>query len=130
VAYPTDRKYTRNHEWILPVQGSRVRVGLTEYAAKLLGDIVAVDNLPSVGTEVTADDPFGTVESVKAVSEINSPVDGKVVAINDDVNNDPEQINSDPHAAWIMEIEMSNTKQVNELLTAAQYQAYIDTGGE
>jgi glycine cleavage system H protein len=86
-----------------------------------------VDNLPSVGTEVTADDPFGTVESVKAVSEINSPVDGKVVAINEDVNNDPTEINSDPHAAWVMEIDMSNTKQVNELLTAAQYQAYIDT---
>ncbi|MDH6108490.1 glycine cleavage system H protein [Kitasatospora sp. MAP12-15] len=123
MAYPTDCKYTKDHEWI-QAQGRTGLVGLTEHAQKQLGDIVFVE-MPKVGDKFDAGDPFGTVESVKAVSELYMPVAGKVVETNGQLDEAPEDINDDAHHTWIIKIEMSNAKDLDGLLTADQYQAYI-----
>jgi glycine cleavage system H protein len=120
---PTDCKYTKEHEWI-QVQGNSGTVGITDHAQESLGDIVFVE-LPAVGTDLTAGKSFGTVESVKAVSELYAPASGKVVAINEALNQTPESINKDAQAAWMIKIELSNPAELNGLLTAAQYEAYI-----
>lgn len=122
--YPSDYRYTREHEWI-KVQGDTGTVGITDHAQHELGDIVYVE-LPKVGAKLAANQSFGTVESVKAVSDIYSPVSGEVIEVNATLANEPEKINKDPHgAAWLVKLRLSNPKEVDALMDAAAYQAYI-----
>jgi glycine cleavage system H protein len=122
--YPTDYRYTKEHEWI-KVAGGVGTVGITDYAQHELGDVVYVE-MPKVGAKLDANQPFGTVESVKAVSEIYSPVSGEVVEVNAALGNEPEKINKEPHgAAWIVKIKLSNPKEVDGLMDAAAYEKYI-----
>lgn len=123
--YPDDRRYTKEHEWIL-VEGSRGRVGITDYAQQQLGDVVFVE-LPDVGRALAAGESFGTVESVKAVSELYSPVPGKVAEVNSALNETPEKLNQDPHGeAWMLVLELDAPDTVGELMDAAAYQAFVD----
>ena len=117
--YPADRRYTKDHEWII-VTGNLGRVGITDYAQKQLGDVVFVE-LPEVGRAVTQGQASGTIESVKAVSELYSPASGKVVAVNPDLANKPETVNKDPHGTWLYDIELSNPAEVENLLNNDQY---------
>lgn len=122
--YPTDYRYTKEHEWI-KVEGGVGTVGITDYAQHELGDVVYVE-MPKVGAKLDANQPFGTVESVKAVSEIYSPVSGEVVEVNAALGNEPEKINKEPHgAAWIMKIKLTNAKELDGLMDAAAYEKYI-----
>jgi glycine cleavage system H protein len=122
--YPTDYRYTKEHEWI-KVDGATATIGITDYAQEELGDVVFVE-LPKVGAKISARKSFGTVESVKAVSEIYAPVDGEVTETNAKLANEPETINKDPHgAAWLIKVRLSDPKQVSSLMDAAAYQAYI-----
>jgi glycine cleavage system H protein len=120
MAYPTDRKYTKEHEWITP-DGT---VGITQYAQDSLGDIVFVE-LPKVGSEITAKKPFGTVESVKAVSDLNAPVSGTVTAVNEELATAPENVNKDAHAAWMLKIKIKDPAELNSLLSAADYEKFV-----
>ncbi len=120
---PTDCKYTKEHEWIR-VQGNTGNVGITDHAQESLGDIVFVE-LPAIGAALPAGSSFGTVESVKAVSELYAPASGKVTAINEALNQSPESINKDAQGAWMIKMELSNPAELDGLLTAAQYEAYI-----
>ncbi|MCQ6279005.1 glycine cleavage system protein GcvH [Bacillus sp. EB600] len=121
---PKDLKYTEEHEWV-KVEGEKVRVGITHFAQHELGDIVFVE-LPEVGTEVTIDQPFGSVESVKTVSELYAPVSGKVVEINEDLNDNPESVNESPYEkAWMIAIELTDSSEVDKLLTPEQYDDII-----
>jgi glycine cleavage system H protein len=117
--YPSDRRYTKDHEWII-VTGNLGRVGITDYAQKQLGDVVFVE-LPDVGRAVSQGQASGTIESVKAVSELYSPASGKVVAINADLGTKPETVNKDPHGTWLYDIELSNPAEVENLLNNDQY---------
>ena len=117
--YPSDRRYTKDHEWVT-VSGSRGRVGITDYAQKQLGDVVFVE-LPEVGRTVTHGQACGTIESVKAVSELYCPVSGKVVEVNTAVPSKPEVVNTDPHGTWLIVVELSNPKEVDNLLTSDRY---------
>jgi len=123
MAYPTEYRYTREHEWIA-VDGTTGSVGITDYAQNSLGDIVYVD-LPKVGDTVTANSSFGSVESVKAVSDLYSPVTGKVTAINEELKTSPDKVNSDPHTTWIIKVELSEPSQVSALLDAAAYEKFV-----
>jgi glycine cleavage system H protein len=123
MAYPSDYKYTKEHEWI-KADGSIGTVGITEHAQEALGDIVFVD-LPKVGAAFKAGQSFGTVESVKAVSDIYSPVSGTVTEVNDELTKAPEKINSDAHAAWLIKVRLQDPAEVERLLSAEQYQAFI-----
>jgi len=117
--YPSDRRYTKDHEWV-SVSGSRGRVGVTDYAQKQLGDVVFVE-LPELGGDVKQGQACGTIESVKAVSELYSPVSGKVVEVNPAATAKPETVNTDPHGTWLMAVELSNPGEVDTLLTNDQY---------
>ena len=117
--YPSDRRYTKDHEWII-VTGNLGRVGITDYAQKQLGDVVFVE-LPDIGRAVSQGQTAGTIESVKAVSELYSPASGKVVAVNGDVGNKPELVNTDPHGTWLYDIELSSPGDVENLLNNDQY---------
>jgi glycine cleavage system H protein len=117
--YPSDRRYTKEHEWIA-LSGSRGRVGITDYAQKQLGDVVFVE-LPEVGRAVVQAQACGTIESVKAVSELYSPVSGQVAEVNPAVSSKPEVVNTDPHGTWLIVVELSNLKEVDGLLTSDQY---------
>ena len=122
-----DLRYTKDHEWVR-LEGGVGRIGITDHAQQQLGDVVFVE-LPKAGTAVTAGGRFGTVESVKAVSELFSPVTGKVNAVNDDLQKKPETVNSDPYgAAWMIEVEVSNSTEVEGLMTAEQYDAFVKSG--
>ncbi len=121
--YPTNYRYTREHEWI-SVEGAIGSIGITDYAQSSLGDIVYVD-APKVGDTVTANATFGSVESVKAVSDLFSPVSGKVTAVNDELKTSPDKINENAHETWILKVELSNPAEVNTLLDAAAYEAFI-----
>ncbi|HTD25107.1 MAG TPA: glycine cleavage system protein GcvH [Terriglobales bacterium] len=123
MAYPNELKYTREHEWV-KVEGKTATVGITNYAQDQLGDIVFVE-LPKVGTEVTKGKSFGTVESVKSVSEIFAPVSGKVVAVNEALATAPEKIDTDAHGSWMVRIEMKDPAELNGLLSAADYEKFI-----
>ena len=123
MAYPANYRYTREHEWI-ELSGSIGAIGITDYAQKSLGDIVYVDS-PKVGDAVTAGATFGSVESVKAVSDLYSPVTGTVTAVNDELKTAPDKINEKPHEAWIIKVEIADPAQVNALLDAAAYEAFI-----
>ncbi len=118
---PEDLRYTAEHEWVQPRSGAPLRIGITDFAQDALGDIVYVQ-LPDLGTEVTAGDSFGEIESTKSVSEVYAPVSGKVVARNDQLTEAPELINSDPYGAgWLVEIEPTDPGRVDELLDADAY---------
>ncbi len=118
--YPQDYKYTKDHEW-LQVSGSEGKVGITDYAQKQLGDIVYLD-LPEPGKVIKAGQVLGTVESVKAVSEIFSPVSGEVVKVNKELAEKPEKVNAEPHESWMVAIKLSDPAEVNNLLNATQYE--------
>jgi glycine cleavage system H protein len=118
--YPTDYRYSREHEWI-STDGA---IGITDYAQNSLGDIVYVDT-PKVGDSVTANATFGSVESVKAVSDLYSPVSGKVTAVNEELKTAPDKINQDPHGTWIIKVELSNPAELASLLDAAAYEVFI-----
>jgi glycine cleavage system H protein len=122
MAYPANYKYTREHEWI-DVSGKTGTIGITDHAQDSLGDIVFVE-LPKVGDKVEKGKVFGSVESVKAVSDLYSPATGTVTAINEELTTDPEKINADAHAAWIMKIELSDPSEIDALLSATDYEAY------
>ncbi len=122
--YPDDFQYTKQHEWVR-VEGDIGTIGITHHAQNELGDIVYVD-LPKVGTHVEKDKTIGSVESVKAVSDIYSPVSGEIVAVNELLATSPEKLNADPHGeAWLVKIKLSDPAQLNELLAAAEYESYI-----
>ena len=118
-----DRKYTKSHEWLLDLGNGTVRVGLSDFAQHSLGDIVFID-LPKVGDTVSAESSLGDVESVKAVSEVLSPVSGKVSAVNDALASAPESINSDPYGAWL--IEVTDVTATTELVDASAYEAFCE----
>ncbi|MFK2826476.1 glycine cleavage system protein GcvH [Bacillus sp. B190/17] len=119
---PKELRYSEEHEWVKTEDGS-VRIGITHFAQSELGDIVFVE-LPSVGDEVKADEPFGSVESVKTVSELYAPVSGKVVAVNEELDDSPEFVNESPYEkAWMIVVELSDPAQLDNLMTAEQYDA-------
>jgi len=120
--YPSSLKYTKDDEW-LKIDGDTGVVGITDYAQNALGDIVFVE-LPKVGTEVTAGKPFGTVESVKAVSELFAPTSGTVTATNEELANAPEKINQDPYDAWMIKIRLKDKAEVGKLMSSADYEKY------
>jgi glycine cleavage system H protein len=117
--YPTDRKYTKEHEWIT----SDGTIGITQYAQESLGDIVFVD-LPKVGTEITAGKTFGTVESVKAVSDLFAPASGTVTEANGELATSPEKVNKDAHGSWMVKIKLKDPSELNALLSAADYEKF------
>ncbi|MGH9372654.1 MAG: glycine cleavage system protein GcvH [Vicinamibacterales bacterium] len=117
--YPSDLNYTKEHEWVR-TDGSNARVGITEYAQKQLGDVVYLE-LPEVGRVLRKGDVFGTIESVKAVSELYSPVSGEVTEVNGALAERPEGVNTDPHGSWMIAVRMSAASDVNDLLDAGQY---------
>lgn len=119
-AYPAGFKYTKDHEWI-ELAGDRGKVGITDYAQAQLGDVVYVE-LPEVGAKLKQGQSFGTIESVKAVSELYSPVSGEVVEVNAPLKDKPETVNSDPHGTWMVVIRLANPAEATGLLDAAQYQ--------
>jgi glycine cleavage system H protein len=123
MAYPKDYKYTKEHEWI-QVKGNTGLAGITDHAQEALGDIVFVE-LPKAGAQLTAGGSFGSVESVKAVSELYAPASGKVIEVNDSLNQNPEAINKDAHSAWMIKLELSDPKQVDALMSADDYEKYI-----
>ena len=118
--YPTDRRYTKEHEWIT----SDGTIGITDYAQESLGDIVFVD-LPKVGAEITAGKTFGTVESVKAVSDLYAPASGTVTAVNGELATSPEKVNKDAHGAWLLKITVKDPAEMNALLSAADYEKFV-----
>ncbi|MFY9844516.1 MAG: glycine cleavage system protein GcvH [Terriglobales bacterium] len=120
MSYPIDRKYTKEHEWIT-ADGT---IGVTVHAQEALGDIVFVE-LPKPGTELTKGNAFGTVESVKAVSDIFAPVSGTVTATNEALATAPEQVNKDAHAAWLIKIKVKDPSELNALLSAADYEKFV-----
>jgi len=122
MSYPEKYRYTKEHEWI-QVDGKIGTVGITDYAQNSLGDIVFVD-LPRVGDAIEAGKSFGSVESVKAVSDLFAPVSGKVTAVNDELKDAPEKINTDANTTWMLKVELSDPKQVDGLLTAADYEKF------
>jgi glycine cleavage system H protein len=122
MSYPANYKYTKEHEWI-QVDGAVGTVGITDYAQNSLGDIVFVD-LPKVGDAVEAGKSFGSVESVKAVSDLFAPVSGTVTAINEELKDAPEKINAEANTTWLLKVELSDAKQVDGLLSAADYEKF------
>ena len=123
MAYPATYRYTREHEWI-DVDGKTGKVGITDYAQNTLGDIVFVE-MPKPGAKVEKGKVFGSVESVKAVSDLYSPVTGTVIAVNEELATAPEKINTDAHAAWILKVEMTDPSEVDQLLSAADYEKFV-----
>jgi glycine cleavage system H protein len=122
--YPPELLYTKEHEWIR-VDESVGLIGITDHAQRELGDIVYVE-LPKVGDHVTAKEAFGTVESVKAVSDLYSPVTGKVIGVNSKLQNTPELLNADPHGeAWLIRVQLSDRSETEKLMTAEEYEAYV-----
>jgi glycine cleavage system H protein len=125
MGYPTQYRYTKEHEWI-DTKGGAATIGITDYAQHELGDVVFVE-LPAAGTKLVTGKTFSSVESVKAVSEIYAPASGEVVEANTTLQNKPETINSDPHGAgWLVKIKLSNPAEVSSLMDAGAYEAYIE----
>ncbi|OGV98106.1 MAG: glycine cleavage system protein H [Nitrospinae bacterium RIFCSPLOWO2_02_FULL_39_110] len=123
--FPDDILYTKEHEWVR-IENGKARIGITDYAQKELGDIVFVE-LPEVGSEVTAMEPLGVVESVKTVSDIYSPVSGKVLEINDELESIPELVNSSPYEkGWMIVVKMNDKEELKELLSAEMYTKYVE----
>jgi glycine cleavage system H protein len=127
MAYPSDRKYTKQHEWI-QASGTTGTVGITDHAQEELGDIVFVE-LPKVGAEVTAGKTFGSVESVKAVSDLYAPASGTVTEVNGDLATSPENVNKDPHGSWMMKITLKNPGELDALMSSADYEKFVTEEG-
>jgi glycine cleavage system H protein len=126
--YPTDFQYTKEHEWI-KVDGKNAIIGITSYAQDSLGDIVFVE-LPKVGADISAGKVFGSVESVKAVSDLYAPASGTVAAVNEELATAPEKINQDAHAAWMLKITLKDPGELSSLLSAADYERFVvEEGG-
>ena len=125
--YPSELKYTKDDEW-LKTDGDTGAIGITDYAQNALGDIVFVE-LPKVGAEVTAGKPFGTVESVKAVSELFAPVSGTVTAINEELATAPERVNQDPYGAWMVKVKLKDQGEAGKLMSSADYEKYASERG-
>jgi glycine cleavage system H protein len=123
MSYPATFRYTKEHEWI-EVDGKTGKIGITDYAQQSLGDIVFVD-LPKIGAKVEQGKTFGSVESVKAVSDLFAPVSGTITEVNEDLASSPEKLNNGPHEAWIMKVELSDPSEVEKLLYAADYEKYV-----
>jgi glycine cleavage system H protein len=123
MAYPAGFKYTKDHEWI-ELSGDNGKVGITDYAQQQLGDVVYVE-LPEIGAKLKQGQSFGTIESVKAVSELYSPVTGEVVEVNSALKDKPETVNKDPHASWMVVIKLANPGEAGALLDATQYQDLV-----
>lgn len=117
-----DLKYSKEHEWV-KVTGDKAYIGISDFAQEALGDIVFVE-LPEVGTELSAGDSLGVVESVKAASDIYCPVSGKVTKVNEDLNDSPEIINEDPYEAWIIQIELSDASELDDLMDEKEYEDF------
>jgi len=127
--FPKKLRYTREHEWVL-IEGNQATIGITDFAQHELGEVVYVE-LPKVGDSVTKDEPFGVVESVKAASDVYAPVSGEVTESNDDLVSSPELINDDPYGdAWLIRVEMSDSSEVEHLMTAQDYKDYVEEEGE
>ncbi|HEX6263135.1 MAG TPA: glycine cleavage system protein GcvH [Actinomycetota bacterium] len=128
--YPENLRYTKEHEWAAAEDANRVRVGITDFAQDALGDVVYVD-LPEEATEVRAGEPFGEVESTKSVSDIFSPVSGRVAERNAALEDQPELVNEDPYGeGWMVVVEMSDPAELEELLTAEGYRSFAEGGDE
>ena len=123
MAYPGSYKYTKDHEWI-DLSGDNGKIGITDYAQQQLGDVVYID-LPEVGATLKQGQSFGTIESVKAVSELYSPVSGEVVNVNSALKDKPETVNADPHGSWMIVVKLTNPGESSGLLDAAQYQDLV-----
>jgi glycine cleavage system H protein len=119
MAYPAAFRYTKDHEWI-ELSGERGKVGITDYAQQQLGDVVYIE-LPEVGTRLTQGQSFGTIESVKAVSELYSPVSGEVAEVNTTLKEKPEVVNSNPHGSWMIVLKLADPAEASRLLDAAEY---------
>jgi len=127
MAFPAELKYTKEHEW-LKVDGNTGTIGITDHAQNSLGDIVFVE-LPKVGTEITAGQSFGSVESVKAVSDLYAPISGTVTEVNEVLNTSPEEVNKDAHAAWMIKVTLKDPSEVSKLLSAADYEKFASEEG-
>ena len=127
MGYPSDRKYTKQHEWI-QASGSSAKVGITDHAQEELGDIVFVE-LPKVGAELAAGKTFGSVESVKAVSDLYAPASGTVTEVNNELATSPENVNKDPHGSWMMKITLKNPGELDGLLSSADYEKFVAEEG-
>jgi glycine cleavage system H protein len=123
--YPNDYRYSKDHEWV-KVEGDTATIGITEFAQKQLGDVVYVE-LPAVGKMLDVHQTIGVVESVKAVSDVYSPVSGEVTAVNDDLNNSPETLNQDPHGkGWIIRLRLKNKGDLETLMTVVDFEKYLE----
>jgi len=127
MSYPADFKYTKEHEWI-KAEGDTATIGITSYAQESLGDIVFVD-LPKVGSEISLGKTFGSVESVKAVSDLYAPASGTVTEVNSELATAPEKINKDAHGSWMMKIQLKNPDELKSLLTASDYEKFVSEEG-
>jgi glycine cleavage system H protein len=127
MAYPADYKYTKEHEW-LKVDGNTGKIGITDYAQNSLGDIVFVE-LPKVGQEITAGQTFGSVESVKAVSDLFAPVSGTVTEVNEALNTAPEQVNKDANKTWMIKVTLKDSGDSGKLLSAEDYEKFVAEEG-
>ena len=123
MAYPSDLKYTKDHEWIR-ISGDTAEIGITDYAQQQLGDVVYVD-LPDVGRQIAAGESFGSIESVKAVSELFAPMSGEVIAVNPALKDKPESVNTDPHSTWMVKVRLTDPAAAEGLLDSAAYEAAI-----
>ncbi|MDO8963800.1 MAG: glycine cleavage system protein GcvH [Coriobacteriia bacterium] len=122
--YPADLKYDKEHEWVR-VEGDTAVIGISHFAQDQLGEVVYVD-LPSVGDELTAGETFGEIESVKSVSELYSPVTGEIVEVNDDLDNAPETVNSDPYGeGWMVKIKLADPSQVDAMMSSDEYESFV-----
>jgi glycine cleavage system H protein len=121
--YPAEFKYTKDHEWVR-LDGGTAVVGITHYAQAQLGDVVYVE-LPAAGTRIKQGEVFGTIESVKAVSELYAPISGEVIAMNDTLGGSPESVNKDPHATWLIKVKPSNAAELDSLLDSGAYAALV-----
>lgn len=124
--YPQDLYYTRDHEWVR-VEGEVATVGITDFAQKQLGDVVYIE-LPALGTQLEVHQTIGAIESVKAVSDVFSPVSGEVIAVNEKLNDSPEIVNQDPYGeGWIIKLKMKNKDDLNQLMTSSEYEKYVES---
>ena len=123
MAYPPDLKYTKDHEWIR-INGDTAEIGITDYAQQQLGDVVFVE-MPDTGRSISAGDPFGSIESVKAVSELFAPMSGEVVEVNPLLRDHPESLNKEPHSAWIVKVRLSSPAEAGSLLDKDAYERLI-----
>lgn len=127
MSYPSDFKYTKEHEWI-KASGATATIGITHYAQESLGDIVFVD-LPKIGTEISVGKAFGSVESVKAVSDLFAPASGKITEVNGELATAPEKINKDAHGSWMVKITLKDPGELNALMSAADYEKFVAEEG-